>query len=76
MSISRNWDGCVVIPGGEVTIAVITFVFVIVLVVLGTALSISGADIGSILIGAGTLLGAVLGATVHRRRGSGGSNPV
>ncbi|MGA5303214.1 hypothetical protein ACPCHT_25015 [Nucisporomicrobium flavum] len=70
MRTSRSWDGCLVIPGGELAITVTTFVFVIILVIIGAALKVSGTDIGNILIGAGTVLGALL-AAARRRRAAG-----
>lgn len=67
MSASEARDGRIAISAPHLTM-VMTYVFVVVLVVVGTANGLSGTDLGCILTAAAALTGVLLGRRVHLPR--------
>lgn len=62
MTIRRLAGGCLVIPDTEIAAVTVAFTFVIVLIVVGNAVGLSGADVAGVIVSAGALIGSVTAA--------------
>lgn len=63
----RSWDGCIVIPGAQVTAMAATLVVIIMVVALAATLNVGVADVGSMLLGISSVVHVLTSARSGQR---------